>query len=364
MLPLHKALVDWFKLVKQPEAFDHPSQEQNRWRIFSFLWMKDLQRLSRTTDELSKLLYRSSAPGDVKQRSVKPHGLLAGLVKNRALTLVRAAPPGDGSEALRQLILLRRLNTQARGPALLSSVTAWPGFVTNKPLQAQLPRHNPNCEYQAPPKARKIQHGYGHWKLDKSPDSLPPLPRSPLHASPVLSFPRLQGPPMSTAKMSWKKIFPRGRHLVPLSLYFPKVGTCPTAPSPEKQCLLDPQDLSTQMAGSPGTLPRHKLSCCAVFCPGEMADRKGILHNVWRIFITAPRHHTVKPGFCRRQTDHFLFIWRCTNERAMYCAASQLFVGLRGRPVGINECSQNQFTFTSFFFKTLPLQIFIPMSPL
>jgi hypothetical protein len=124
--------------------------------------MKDLQRRSRTTDGLSKLLGMSSAPGDVRQRSAKPYGLLAGLVKNKALALVRAAPPGDGSEALRQLILLRRLTTQARGPALLSSVTAWPGIVTSKPLQAQLPRHNPNCEYQVPPKSRKIQHGYGH----------------------------------------------------------------------------------------------------------------------------------------------------------------------------------------------------------
>ena len=184
----------------------------------SWRWMKDLQRRSRTTDGLSKLLGMSSAPGDVRQRSAKPYGLLAGLVKNKALALVRAAPPGDGSEALRQLILLRRLTTQARGPALLSSVTAWPGIVTSKPLQAQLPRHNPNCEYQVPPKSRKIQHGYGHWKLDMSPDSLLPLPRSPLHAPPVLSFLRLQGPPMSTAKMSGKKKnnLPRGRHLVPM----------------------------------------------------------------------------------------------------------------------------------------------------
>ena len=50
--------------------------------------------------------------------------LLAGLVKNRALSIVRAAPPGNGYEALRQLVLSMRPNTQARGLSLLASVTA------------------------------------------------------------------------------------------------------------------------------------------------------------------------------------------------------------------------------------------------
>ena len=32
--------------------------------------------------------------------------------------------------------------------------------------------------------------------------------------------------------MKRKNSFPRGRHLVPMSLYFPRVGTCSIAPSP------------------------------------------------------------------------------------------------------------------------------------
>jgi hypothetical protein len=39
---------------------------------------------------------------------------------------------------LRQLTLSMRPNIQARGLVLLSTVTAWPGFVMSKPLQAQL----------------------------------------------------------------------------------------------------------------------------------------------------------------------------------------------------------------------------------
>ena len=59
-------------------------------------------------------------------------------MKNRALSIVRAAPPGNGYEALRQLVLSMRPNTQARGLSLLASVTAWPSFQMSKPLQAQL----------------------------------------------------------------------------------------------------------------------------------------------------------------------------------------------------------------------------------
>ena len=69
-----------------------------------------------------------TAPAEVRQRSAKLGGLLAGLVKNRALSIARAAPAGNGFEALRQLTLSMRPSTQARGLALLSSVTAWPAF--------------------------------------------------------------------------------------------------------------------------------------------------------------------------------------------------------------------------------------------
>ena len=61
-------------------------------------------------------------------------------MKNRALAIVRAAPPGDGFEALRQMTLSMRPNAQAGGLALLSTVTAWPGFTMSKPLQAPLLR--------------------------------------------------------------------------------------------------------------------------------------------------------------------------------------------------------------------------------
>ena len=140
--------VDWSKLVNKPPVFDFPNQEQDQRHFRDWLWQlsqylicvdegfsKEIQQI---TDEPSKALDVDTGPLEVRQRSGKLYGLLAGLVKNRALSIVRAAPAGNGFEALRQLVLSMRPNTQARGLSLLASVTAWPSFSMNKPLQAQL----------------------------------------------------------------------------------------------------------------------------------------------------------------------------------------------------------------------------------
>ena len=140
--------VDWSKLVNKPPVFDFPNQEQDQRNFRDWLWQLNQylicvdegfsKELSQITEEPAKSLDIDSAPLEVRQRSAKLYGLLAGLVKNRALSIVRAAPAGNGFEALRQLVLSMRPNTQARGLSLLASVTAWPSFSMGKPLQAQL----------------------------------------------------------------------------------------------------------------------------------------------------------------------------------------------------------------------------------
>ena len=142
------AQVDWSKLVNKPAVFDFPNQEQDQRHFRDWLWQLSQylicvdegfsKELTQITDDPSKMLDVDSASIDVRQRSAKLYGLLAGLVKNRALSIVRAAPAGNGYEALRQLVLSMRPNTQMRGLSLLASVTAWPAFQMSKPLQAQL----------------------------------------------------------------------------------------------------------------------------------------------------------------------------------------------------------------------------------
>ena len=135
----------WSKLVNKPPVFDFPNQEQDQRHFRDWLWQLNQylicvdegfsKELSQITE---KPLDLDTAPLEVRQRSAKLHGLVAGLVKNRALSIVRAAPAGNGFETLRQLVLSMRPNTQARGLSLLASVTAWPAFSMGRPLQAQL----------------------------------------------------------------------------------------------------------------------------------------------------------------------------------------------------------------------------------
>ena len=145
-----KFQVDWSKLVNKPPVFDFPNQEQDQRHFRDWLWQLNQylicidegfgEQLSHITEEPAKELNIDSGPLEVRQRSAKLYGLLSGLVKNRALSIVKAAPSGNGFEALRQIVLSMRPNTQARGLSLLASVTAWPSFSMSKPLQPQLLR--------------------------------------------------------------------------------------------------------------------------------------------------------------------------------------------------------------------------------
>ena len=145
-----KAPVDWSKLISKPATFDYKTMDEDLKNFKDWLWQltqylvtvdesyeAELRALS---DDPNKPMDVSTASADTRQRSAKLYGLLASLVKNRALGIIRAAPAGDGFEALRQLTISMRPNIQSRGLALLTSVTAWPGFSMNKSLQNQLLR--------------------------------------------------------------------------------------------------------------------------------------------------------------------------------------------------------------------------------
>ena len=145
-----KAPVDWSKLISKPATFDYKTMDEDLKNFKDWLWQltqylvtvdesyeAELRALS---DDPNKPMDMSTASADTRQRSAKLYGLLASLVKNRALGIIRAAPAGDGFEALRQLTISMRPNIQSRGLALLTSVTAWPGFSMNKSLQNQLLR--------------------------------------------------------------------------------------------------------------------------------------------------------------------------------------------------------------------------------
>ena len=145
-----KQQVDWSKFFSKPSAFDFRTADEDikqfkdwYWQLSQYLAAIDegyTAELQQITDDPSKALDMGSASSETRQRGSKLHGLLASLVKNRALNVVRAVKGGDGFEALRPLVLSMRPNTQSRGLALLSAITSWPNFSMQKPLHAQVLR--------------------------------------------------------------------------------------------------------------------------------------------------------------------------------------------------------------------------------
>lgn len=80
----------------------------------------------------------STANAATRERSNKLYGLLAGLLKGRALQTLRAVGNSNGYEAWRQLLLTLRPTNKNRGLALLSAVMGWPSFQMGQAIQPQL----------------------------------------------------------------------------------------------------------------------------------------------------------------------------------------------------------------------------------
>ena len=140
--------VDWSKLLNKPNVFDNKTAEEDirnfrdwHWQLCQYLTAVDegfAGELQQINDDPGKQLDMGTASAETRHRSTKLYSLLASLVRNRALSVVRATPNSDGYEALRQLILNLKPNTQTRGLALLSAITSYPSFNMQKPLLSQL----------------------------------------------------------------------------------------------------------------------------------------------------------------------------------------------------------------------------------
>ena len=144
-----KPAIDWSKLVNKPPIFgDNSTADEDiklfrdwLWQLTQFLVTIDNayeSELKQVTDDPTKALDLQSASTDTRGRAAKLYGLISSLVRCRALAIVKAVPSGNGYEALRQLVIAMRPNTQSRGLAMLASLTSWSSFQMNKPLHAQL----------------------------------------------------------------------------------------------------------------------------------------------------------------------------------------------------------------------------------
>ena len=139
---------DWRKLLTKPGNFDHKSQEDQNFKDWSWQLVQYVSAIdSEFTKDLDDLannpkspLHLSTASTATRERSTKLYGLLAGLLKGRALHTLKSVPNADGYEAWRQLLLTLRPTSKNRGLALMSAIMAWPGFQMNQAVQPQLLR--------------------------------------------------------------------------------------------------------------------------------------------------------------------------------------------------------------------------------
>eukprot|EP00435_Cladocopium_sp_Y103_P061977 s1089_g23.t1 len=114
-----KGAVDWSKLLQKPSNFgegktveeDVKSFKDWHWQLQQYLVAIDegfQQELQQLNLDPTKALSMETATAETRNRSNKLYSLLAGLMKNRCLHILKSAPSGDGYEGLRQLILAMR----------------------------------------------------------------------------------------------------------------------------------------------------------------------------------------------------------------------------------------------------------------
>ena len=138
------------KTVQCPREFGSvvSSEDQNGWADFSFSfrqWLcfadsnytSDLAHVEEHCDTV--VTFKETPEGnDTKARSCKLYAILAGILRNRPLRLLRQIPSNNGLETWRQLHNLFTPKTKARSMALLSAIMSFPAFKTDRTLLEQV----------------------------------------------------------------------------------------------------------------------------------------------------------------------------------------------------------------------------------
>ena len=139
--------VDWSKLISRPATFDYKTMDEDLKNFKDWLWQ--LTQYLITVDEMRQTYVpwvmtpsrwtwvqhqQKPVRGQPSSTAFGQFGQESGFGDHKSSSC------RDGFEALRQLTISMRPNIQSRGLALVTSVTAWPGFSMNKSLQTQLLR--------------------------------------------------------------------------------------------------------------------------------------------------------------------------------------------------------------------------------
>ena len=139
---------DWYKMLPKPGVFDPNDREAELssfrdwwWSVEQYLMAVDAEFLSHI-DVLRKNLDTpivvSSLTADQKRRGTFLYGLLASLLRNRPLLMLKGVDRGNGFEAVRQLFKTCQPSSRNRALGLLHILMRWPEFDMKSAMLPQI----------------------------------------------------------------------------------------------------------------------------------------------------------------------------------------------------------------------------------
>ena len=139
---------EWSKLIAKPSIFHYKSQDEEVKALKEWPWVfekclmavddGDVKDLKEIREKPTESFDWDLATSEEKIRSIKLYGLLASLMRGRALQLMKAVGDTHGFDAWRSLSKALKPTSKARGLAFLGAATAWPACSMNSALQPQL----------------------------------------------------------------------------------------------------------------------------------------------------------------------------------------------------------------------------------
>ena len=139
---------EWYKVLPKPQNFEPKDREQELsgfrdwfWSLEQYIvavdssYASDLTYIRNHLDEELPLVEQTT---EKTKRSAFLYGLLASLLKNRPLMLLKGVEQGNGLEAVRQLFKTCQPSSRNRSLALLHLIMQWPNFDMRAALLPQI----------------------------------------------------------------------------------------------------------------------------------------------------------------------------------------------------------------------------------
>ena len=139
---------EWYKVLPKPSCFEPKDREAELatfrdwwWQVEQYMlavdanYGHDLQTIRSKLDEEIPLVEQSI---EQTRRSAFLYGLLASLLKNRPLSLLKGIEQGNGLEAVRQLFRTCQPSSRNRSLGLLHLIMQWPSFDMRSAILPQI----------------------------------------------------------------------------------------------------------------------------------------------------------------------------------------------------------------------------------